>query len=105
MIATTHMCRMLCAVILAGNLALGHAHAQSYPDMLTPTPVIQPAGSRYILMVLDQPDRDLTRGSSKINMLVDTRGGKTWVLEYSRKPGSSELGYVWSEVPFALAPK
>jgi hypothetical protein len=37
-------------------------------------------------------------------MLVDTKTGKTWLLEYSRKPNSNEQGYVWSEVPFAKAP-
>ena len=80
------------------------ALAQNYADELTPTPVIEPAGGRYILMVLDQPDRDLVHGRTKVNMLVDTKTGKTWLLEYSRKPNSNEQGYVWSEVPFAKAP-
>lgn len=74
-------------------------------NILTPTPVIEPAGNRYILMVLDQPQRDLTKGSSKVNMLLDTKTGKTWILEFSVKPNSNENGYVWSEVPFAAAPK
>jgi len=82
----------------------GPAFAQNYADELTPTPVIEPAGGRYILMVLDQPDRDLVHGRTKVNMLVDTKTGKTWLLEYSRKPNSNEMGYVWSEVPFATAP-
>ena len=76
--------------------------AQNAPDMLVPTPVIEPAGNRYILMVLD---RDLTKGSSKVNMLIDTKTGKTWVLQFGVKPNSNERGYVWSEVPLALAPK
>ena len=91
------------AALLSAGLA-GPAFAQNYADQLTPTPVIEPAGQRYILMVLDQPDRDLTHGRTKVNMLVDTRTGKTWLLEYSRKPNSNEMGYVWSEVPFAKAP-
>ena len=77
---------------------------QSYADQLTPTPDIEKVGQRYILMVLDQPDRDLTQGRTKVNVLVDTKTGKTWLLEYARKPKSNEMGYVWSEVPFALAP-
>ena len=80
------------------------ACAQNYADELTPTPVIEPAGGRYVLMVLDQPDRDITKGRTKVNMLVDTKTGKTWLLEYARKPNSNEQGYVWSEVPFAKAP-
>jgi hypothetical protein len=74
-------------------------------EILTPTPVIEPAGNRYILMVLDQPDRDLTKGRSKVNMLLDTKTGKTWILEFGVKSHSNENGYVWSEVPFNPAPK
>jgi hypothetical protein len=81
------------------------AIAQSGTDILTPTPVIEPAGNRYILMVLDQPDRDLTKGRSKVNMLLDTKTGKTWILEFGVKAHSNENGYVWSEVPFNQAPK
>ena len=91
------------AALLSASLACP-AFAQNYADQLTPTPVIEPAGQRYILMVLDQPDRDLTHGRTKVNMLVDTKTGKTWLLEYARKPKSNEQGYVWSEVPFAAAP-
>ena len=91
------------AALLSAGLAWP-ALAQNYADQLTPTPVIEPAGQRYILMVLDQPDRDLTHGRTKVNMLVDTKTGKTWLLEYARKPNSNEQGYVWSEVPFAAAP-
>lgn len=93
---------LLALTVLAGlNLP---AKAQE-ADILTPTPVIAPAGNRYILMVLDQPQRELTKGSSKVNMLLDTKTGKTWILEFSVKPNSGENGYVWSEVPFAAAPK
>ncbi len=98
---------MVTKLAFAGLLALvsaGPAFAQNYADELVPTPVIEPAGNRYILMVLDQPDRDLVHGRTKVNMLVDTKTGKTWLLEYSRKPNSNEMGYVWSEVPFATAP-
>jgi hypothetical protein len=77
---------------------------QAYPDQLTPTPDIEKVGQRYILMVLDQPDRDLTQGRTKVNVLVDTHTGKTWLLQYGRKPKSNEMGYIWSEIPFAVAP-
>ena len=91
------------AALLSTGLA-APALAQNYADQLTPTPVIEGVGQRYILMVLDQPDRDLVHGRTKVNMLVDTKTGKTWLLEYARKPNSNEQGYVWSEVPFAKAP-
>jgi hypothetical protein len=77
---------------------------QNYADQLTPTPDVEKVGGRYILMVLDQPDRDLVHGRTKVNVLVDTKTGQTWLLEYARKPNSNEQGYVWSEIPFAKAP-
>ena len=92
----------LAALISAGLAA--PAFAQNYADQLTPTPDIEKVGGRYILMVLDQPDRDLVHGRTKVNMLVDTKTGKTWLLQYAKKPNSNDMGYVWSEVPFATAP-
>ena len=79
--------------------------AQDYVDGPTPTPVIEQAGNRYILMVLDQSDSDITKSRSIVNVLLDTRTGKTWALQWSVKPNSNERGYVWSEIPFAVAPK
>jgi hypothetical protein len=99
----TSLLKSMALALFSAALA-GPVLAQHYADESTPTPVIEPAGGRYILMVLDQPDHDLTQGRSKVNMLVDTRTGKTWLLEYARKPNSNEQGYVWSEVPFAKAP-
>ena len=93
---------LACLLILA-RPALAQQN-YNYPDELTPTPDIEKVGQRYILMVLDQPDRDLTQGRTKVNVLVDTKTGKTWLLQYARKPKSNEMGYVWSEVPFATAP-
>ena len=69
------------------------------------TPVTAPLSQRFVLIVLDQPDRDLSHGSSKINMMYDTRTGRSWVLQYTTKPGSNDQGYVWSEVPYAAPPK
>lgn len=100
--------RISFGVLLAMAALVGSplpAAAQSAADILTPTPVIEPAGNRYILMVLDQPDRDLTKGRTKVNMLLDTKTGKTWILEFGVKQHSNENGYVWSEVPFNQAPK
>ena len=101
-----HMRTILAAMTLAGMM-LQPALAQTYPyaNELTPTPDIEKVGQRYILMVLDQADRNLNIGSSKINVLVDTKTGKTWVLDYAIKPNSNERGFVWSEIPFATAPK
>jgi hypothetical protein len=69
------------------------------------TPVTAPLSQRFVLIVLDQQDRDLSHGSSKINMMYDTKTGRSWVLQYTAKPGSNEQGYVWSEVPYAAPPK
>ncbi len=74
---------------------------QETPD----TPVTAPLSQRFVLIVLDQPDRDLSHGSSKLNMMYDTKTGRSWVLQYTVKPGSNEQGYVWSEVPYAAPPK
>ena len=100
---TSHFKSVGLAALLSAGLA-APALAQNYADQLTPTPVIEGVGQRYILMVLDQPDRDLVHGRTKVNVLVDTRTGKTWLLEFARKPNSNEMGYVWNEVPFAVAP-
>jgi hypothetical protein len=92
------------AAVTLSLAAATPALAQS-AEILTPTPVIEPAGNRYILMVLDQGSRDLTKGRTKVNMLLDTKTGKTWILEFGVKQNSNENGYVWSEVPFNQAPK
>lgn len=100
--------RISCGILLSLAVCWGSAMpamAQNATDILTPTPVIEPAGNRYILMVLDQSGRDLTKGQSKVNMLLDTKTGKTWILEFGVKSHSNENGYVWSEVPFNQAPK
>jgi hypothetical protein len=68
------------------------------------TPVAQPISQRFVLIVLDQVDRDLTKGDPRINMMFDTQTGRSWILEYSRKPDSNEQGYVWVEVPYAKPP-
>jgi hypothetical protein len=99
---------LLKALAVAATVAVAQAGSalaqQNYADELTPTPDIEKVGQRYILMVLDQPDRDLIHGRTKVNVLVDTKTGKTWILEFSRQPNGNEEGYVWSEIPFAKAP-
>lgn len=93
------MAKILIAGILwlMGTVAATNALAQDIS--LTPTPVTEELGQRFILMVLDQPDQDLLKSNPKINMMFDTRTGRSWVLEYARKPNSNEQGYVWVEVP------
>jgi hypothetical protein len=71
---------------------------------LATTPVTEALSQRFVLIVLDQTDRDLAKGDPKINMMFDTQTGRSWVLEYSRKPNSNEQGYVWFEVPYAKPP-
>lgn len=70
----------------------------------TPAPVAEPLNQRFVLIVLDQVDRDLTKGDPKINMMFDTQTGRSWILEFSRKPNSNEQGYVWVEVPYTKPP-
>lgn len=90
---------------LALLLGASPATAQDYVDGLTPTPVIAPTGGRYVLMVLDQADSDLTKSRTKVNVLLDNRTGKTWILQWGVMPNSNQRGYVWSEIPFAVPPK
>ncbi|HET6157246.1 MAG TPA: hypothetical protein VFE34_02790 [Dongiaceae bacterium] len=90
---------MLAAMALAAPAA-----AEDNTYTLSPTPVAQPISQRFVLIVLDQADRDLTKGDPKINMMFDTQTGRSWILEYSQKPNSNEQGYVWVEVPYAKPP-
>lgn len=87
---------------LAAMALAGPAAAEEYT--YAATPVAQPLSQRFVLIVLDQADRDLVKGDPKINMMFDTQTGRSWVLEYSRKPNSDEQGYVWVEVPYAKPP-
>ena len=90
---------VLAAIALATSAA-----AEDNTYTYAPTPVAQPLSQRFVLIVLDQADRDLTKGDPKINMMFDTQTGRSWILEYSRKPNSNEQGYVWVEVPYAKPP-
>ncbi len=88
--------------ILAASVLARPAAAEEYN--YATTPVAQPLSQRFVLIVLDQSDRDLAKGDPKINMMFDTQTGRSWILEYSRKPNSNEQGYVWVEVPYAKPP-
>src|SRR5262245_66029247 len=94
---------LACSVFAAMALA-GVARAQDNTYQIAPAPVAQPLSQRFVLIVLDQADRDLAKGNSKINMMFDSQTGRSWILEYSRKPKSNEQGYVWTEVPYAKPP-
>lgn len=94
---------LLFSVLAAMALATS-AMAEDNTDTYAPTPVAQPLSQRFVLIVLDQADRDLAKGDPKINMMFDTQTGRSWILEYSRKPNSNEQGYVWVEVPYAKPP-
>ena len=95
------MSRPLIALSMLMMLA-GPAAAQD--GTLATTPVTEALSQRFVLIVLDQADRDLAKGDPKINMMFDTQTGRSWILEYSRKPDSNEQGYVWVEVPYAKPP-
>ncbi|MET1027116.1 MAG: hypothetical protein ABWY00_08105 [Dongiaceae bacterium] len=92
---------IISGLLAAGPMASSTARAQDSGE----TPVTAPLSQRFTLMVLDQQDRDLSHGSSKINMMYDTQTGRSWVLQYTIKPNSSEQGFVWVEVPYAKPPK
>lgn len=94
---------LACSVFAAMALA-GAAQAQDNSYEISPAPVAQPLSQRFVLIVLDQADRDLAKGDSKINMMFDSQTGRSWILEYARKPNSEEQGYVWVEVPYAKPP-
>ena len=62
-------------------------------------------GTRFVILELHQAQRNLDVGDPRINLMFDSRSGKTWVLQYSRLPGTGDQGYVWVEVPQRAAPK
>lgn len=99
------MSRHTCALgVLGAMLLAGAAQAQDDTYAIAPAPVAQPLSQRFVLIVLDQADRDLAKGDSRINMMFDSQTGRSWILEYARKPDSNEQGYVWVEVPYAKPP-
>ena len=99
------MSRTILALGILGVMALATpAAAENNTYTYVPTPLAQPLSQRFVLIVLDQADRDLTKGDPKINIMFDTQPGRSWILEYSRKPDSNEQGYVWVEVPYAKPP-
>ena len=103
-----HRSRILAtAGLITGAIVCGTILPATAQQQLpaTDTPVTAPLSQRFVLIVLDQPDRDLAQSSPKINMMYDTKTGRSWVLQYTVKPGSNEQGYVWSEVPYAAPPK
>lgn len=75
------------------------------PQIPADAPILAPVSQRFVLMVLDQPDRNLNVSSSRINMMYDTKTGRSWVLQYTAKPNSNQQGFVWVEVPYAAPPK
>ncbi len=62
---------------------------------------VVPVGSRYVIHELYQANRDLNVSDPHVNVLFDTRSGRSWVLRYARLPGGNEMGYVWVEIPLA----
>ena len=97
------MSRRILALGIVAAMALANGALAQENDEAAP-PVAQPINQRFVLIVLDQADRDLTKGDPRINMMFDTQTGRSWILEYSRKPDSNEQGYVWVEVPYAKPP-
>jgi hypothetical protein len=93
-------CGVLAILALAGSAAAQETNSTIPPGAALSTPLSQ----RFALIVLDQTDRDLARGSATINMMFDTQTGRSWVLEYARRPGTNVAGYVWVEVPYTKPP-
>ncbi len=91
------------SVLLAMAFAVPAA-AQDESAVYPTSPLAQPLSQRFVLIVLDQADRDIAKGDPRINMMFDTQTGRSWILEYASKPNSNEQGYVWVEVPYAKPP-
>lgn len=98
------MSRYVLALLAMTALTAPTAAQDDSTYTVSPTPFAAPLSQRFVLIVLDQADRDLAKGDPKINMMFDTQTGRSWILEYSRKPNSNEQGYVWVEVPYAKPP-
>jgi hypothetical protein len=98
------MYRYILAIGVLSVVALATPAMAEDNNAYAPAPAAEPLNQRFVLIVLDQADRDLTKGDPKINMMFDTQTGRSWILEYSRKPDSNEQGYVWVEVPYAKPP-
>jgi hypothetical protein len=98
------MSRHFLALALTVTALTAPAAAQDDTYAISPTPLAVPLSQRFVFVVLDQADRDLSRGYPKINMMFDSQTGRSWILEYSRKPNSNEQGYVWVEVPYTKPP-
>jgi hypothetical protein len=98
--------RILACGALAIFVLVGTAAAQETNTTIPPgaAPMTQPLSQRFALIVLDQFDRDVARGSTTVNMMFDTQTGRSWILEYTRRPGTNEAGYVWVEVPYVKPP-
>lgn len=62
-------------------------------------------GGHFTIIELHQSQRDLNDGDPRINMMIDSKDGRSWVLRYEPMPGSNETGYVWVEVPRKPPPK
>jgi hypothetical protein len=62
-------------------------------------------GTRFKLVEIDQPDHDLRVGSPRLNLLIDTQTGRSWILQFNQRPSGSDTGYIWMEVPFVDQPK
>ncbi|MDY0885746.1 hypothetical protein ACFPL7_02945 [Dongia soli] len=96
----------IAALWTVSGLGASPALAQeAVPQMPADAPVLAPISQRFVLMVLDQPDRNINLGSSRINMMYDTKTGRSWVLQYTSKPNSNQQGFVWVEVPYAAPPR
>src|SRR5689334_13254064 len=67
--------RILAFGVLAIAALSGAAAAQEANSTVPPgaAPITQPLSQRFALIVLDQFDRDLARGSTTINMMFDTQ--------------------------------
>jgi len=90
----------LCGAALAGAPGDEEDAAPDGPAVGAPV-----EDGRYALRVLHQPERDLDTSDPHINVMIDTRTGRTWVLRYHKMPQSHERGYVWVEVPFHPKPQ
>ncbi len=89
-------------IILAAGFALAGAAMAGEAEIAPPNLEI---GNRFKLVEVEQADHDLRVGSPRLNLLVDTQTGRSWILQYNQRPSGPGTGYIWMEVPFVDQPK
>ena len=90
------------AALLSGPAVAGDLTDVGKRTSLGDNTITSP-NERFVILAVDQPQRDLNQSSGRLNLMFDSKEGRVWVLRYTTMPGSNETGYVWVEMPFKTA--